>query len=76
MANRSPEMPPRGLFVIICGILMFAGAAANHWYLARKVEAYNEAKQVYEHRRRQLLRDIDASRERVNEKEDHEQSAD
>lgn len=61
---------------IYLGILLLGVGAVEYWYFDRKVKAYNEAKQWYEHYRKRLLKDIVASRRRGHQKEENDQSAD
>ena len=57
-----PDVTPLGTVAIVAGTLMLGAGVVVGWYYARKAQAYNEAKESYEQRRQQLLREIEASK--------------
>jgi hypothetical protein len=67
--DSDPELSAR--MMVIATVAVGAGGVSG-WYYGRKAQAYNEAKAYYDERRQQLLRQIAASKEMANTREDND----
>ena len=71
-----PDLDPEGSFkVIVVGVCLVGVGVVLGWRYFHRAQEYAEARQVYQHRREQLLQDIAASRERATAEEDNDQLA-